>query len=41
MTKQVKKPCQNCVYFNACGDHQRTEPCNGRKTKRELKKEGK
>jgi hypothetical protein len=39
--KQVKKPCQNCIYFKVCGDHTRTEPCNGRKTKSDLKKEGK
>ena len=37
----VKKPCQNCIYFKVCGDNQRTQPCNGRKTKRDIKKEGK
>lgn len=37
----VKKPCQNCIYFKVCGDYQRTQQCNGRKTKRELKKESK
>lgn len=22
--------CTNCKYFNACGDEERTEPCNGK-----------
>lgn len=38
MGKQVKHPCQGCKYFNACGNTNRTEPCNGRETK---KKKGK
>lgn len=33
----VKHPCQGCVYFNACGESTRTEPCAGRMTKRERK----
>ena len=37
----VKYPCRGCVYFSACGDNMRTEPCNGRKTKTEQKKENK
>jgi hypothetical protein len=28
--KNVKYPCQNCKYFNACGKTSRTEPCEGR-----------
>lgn len=39
MKKQVKKPCAGCVYFNACGDSSRTEPCAGRMTKTEQKKQ--
>ena len=31
----VKYPCRGCIYFDACGHHNRTEPCDGRKTKRE------
>lgn len=37
----AKKPCVGCIYFKACGSTTRTEPCNGRKTKREIKKERK
>ena len=38
----VKKPCVGCVYFDACGNTNRTEPCKGRQTKSEKKKkEGK
>lgn len=37
--KTVKHPCQGCVYFSVCGESTRTEPCNGRKTKTEQKKE--
>ena len=36
---KVKKPCVGCVYFNACGSTTRTEPCKGRKTKRQMKNE--
>lgn len=39
--KNVKKPCINCVYFATCGSTTRTEPCEGRKTKSEQKKETK
>ena len=39
MSKNVKHPCRNCVYFKVCGDNTRTEQCNGRQTKREKKKE--
>lgn len=24
------RTCKDCVYFSACGDVDRTEPCNGR-----------
>lgn len=37
--KKVKHPCINCVYFKACGETNRTEPCSGRMTKTEQKKE--
>lgn len=30
----VKHPCQDCVYFKVCGSSSRTEPCEGRRTKR-------
>lgn len=33
--KTVKKPCIGCVYYDACGCSTRTEPCEGRITKRE------
>ena len=35
------KTCISCIYFKACGDTMRTQPCAGRKTKSELKKEQK
>ena len=35
----VKKPCIGCIYFKACGNTSRTEPCEGRKTKSQIKKE--
>lgn len=38
---EVKKPCIGCVYFKACGSTTRTEPCKGRKTKKEVKADGK
>jgi hypothetical protein len=34
-SRQVKKPCIGCVYYDACGCSTRTEPCEGRITKRE------
>ena len=34
-------PCRNCIYFKACGENTRTMPCNGRKTKAEVKQEKK
>lgn len=27
---QSKYPCRGCVYYAACGDQMRTQPCNGR-----------
>lgn len=36
--KTVKHPCQGCIYFKACGYAGRTEPCEGRQTKRKAKK---
>ncbi len=33
-SRQVKKPCIGCVYYDACGCSTRTEPCEGRMTKR-------
>ncbi len=35
---QVKKPCVGCVYFDACGNTNRTQPCNGRVTKSDRKR---
>ena len=32
-------PCQGCVYYKACGESTRTEPCYGRITKRERSRE--
>ena len=39
--KDVKYPCQGCVYFKACGNTNRREPCLGRQTKSDKKKENK
>ena len=39
--KNVKNPCQGCIYFKACGETTRTMPCYGRKTKSQKKKENK
>lgn len=38
MKKQVKRPCIGCIYYKACGEFTRKEPCNGRKTKKEDKR---
>lgn len=35
----MKHPCINCIYFKACGETNRTMPCNGRMTKTEKKRE--
>lgn len=37
--RQVQYPCRNCVYYAVCGESMRTMPCDGRKTKSELRKE--
>jgi hypothetical protein len=37
--KFIKHPCQGCIYFAACGESTRTQPCTGRKTKRKNKQE--
>lgn len=36
-----KYPCQNCIYFDECGENSRTMPCMGRQTKSQKKKEEK
>ena len=38
---KVKKPCVGCVYFKACGNTNRTVPCEGRQTKSDLKNKNK
>lgn len=30
-------PCRNCLYTKECGDNMRTEPCEGRLIKSQLK----
>lgn len=35
--RQVQYPCRGCVYYTACGESTRTMPCDGRKTKREMR----
>ena len=39
--QQPAHPCINCIYFKTCGSAGRTEPCAGRVTKSEQKKEAK
>lgn len=39
MNKTVKHPCISCIYFETCGNTNRTEPCQGRMTKSEKKGE--
>lgn len=34
-------PCVGCVYYVACGNTNRTMPCEGRQTKSEKKKASK
>lgn len=34
-------PCRNCVYFDTCGERNRTIPCDGRETKSDLKRKRK
>lgn len=35
----VARPCINCIYYSNCGSTTRTEPCAGRMTKTDKKKE--
>lgn len=39
MKKDAQHPCTGCTYFDACGSTTRTEPCDGRMTASEKKKE--
>lgn len=41
MKKCPKHPCIGCIYFKVCGETNRTQPCNGRMTKTDKKKENK
>ena len=34
----AKYPCRGCIYFKVCGENTRTEPCYGRMTKSEARK---
>lgn len=34
-------PCRNCVYFDTCGERNRTVPCDERETKSDLKRKRK
>lgn len=29
--KKQTNPCYNCVYYDACGEDDRTAPCKGQK----------
>lgn len=31
-------PCRNCIYFKECGSLTRTEHCDGRTTKEDIKR---
>lgn len=35
---EVKFPCRNCKYFEACGDKDRAKPCDGREKKAKERK---
>lgn len=37
--KSPTHPCIGCIYFKACGETNRTMPCEGRMTKSQKKKE--
>lgn len=37
--REAQYPCRGCVYYAACGSSTRTHPCDGRKTKSELRNE--
>ena len=34
--REVQFPCRNCVYFDDCGHHNRTEQCDRRKTRSQV-----
>lgn len=34
----VQYPCRNCKYFDACGNTNRTVPCEGRELKNRKEK---
>jgi hypothetical protein len=36
-----KHPCIGCIYYKVCGESTRTEPCYGRRTKREVERDRK
>lgn len=36
--KNVKRPCIGCKYFKACGNTNRTAPCEGRDINKTEKK---
>ncbi len=43
MSKSAKHPCQECIYFEACGANAHTEPCKdktSRRTKKRADKNG-
>lgn len=31
--KNMEKTCENCKYFEHCGDEERTEKCEGKEVK--------
>ena len=35
--KEVQYPCRGCVYYAACRSSTRTQPCDGRTTKKETR----
>lgn len=38
MNKSVQHPCISCIYYEQCGTTTRTQPCTGRKTKKEQRR---
>lgn len=34
-TRKIESPCIGCKYFSACGDIERTEPCEGKEEEKE------
>jgi len=41
VTMSAKNPCNGCIYYKVCGSYARTQPCDGRMTKSQKKKENK